>query len=580
MRQGRNVGVSVIKVENLSVAFDGTEVVKNVNLELRDGEILGVVGESGSGKSVTALTLMGLVSDAARVTSGRILFDGVVLREAGKPLDKALYRRYQGAEMSMVFQEPMTSLNPTQKAGRQVEEMLRLHTDLAGEEIRKRVLETFEAVGLREAEKVYQSYPHQLSGGMRQRVMIAMAVILHPDLVVADEPTTALDVTIQNQIMELLRQINEKEQNAMLFITHDLNLARRICHRVAVMKDGRVVEQGRTEEIFCNPREEYTRNLMEAVPSRLKKRTSVMEKLYPGRRSEQGEPVAEQVAAVPGQGETEAEQGAAGTESNKAGARPGKTETGPKEIPVALRVRDLSVFYRDGGNSPFARKKLHCVVEGAAFDLYKGESLGLVGESGCGKTSLSKAILGMNRNVTGEILHDTIRPQMIFQDPYSSLNPTKTVGWLLQEPLRAAGVLDKSLEMSKADRETAAYDMLHRVGMEDKYFHRKPSQLSGGQRQRVSIGQALITRPGLIVADEPVSALDVTIQAQIMELMQGLQEEMQLSYLFISHDINVVYKMCDRIMVMKEGRIIEIGETEELFADPKQAYTRKLLGDG
>lgn len=580
MRQGRNVGVSVIKVENLSVAFDGTEVVKNVNLELRDGEILGVVGESGSGKSVTALTLMGLVSDAARVTSGRILFDGVVLREAGKPLDKALYRRYQGAEMSMVFQEPMTSLNPTQKAGRQVEEVLRLHTDLAGEEIRKRVLETFEAVGLREAEKVYQSYPHQLSGGMRQRVMIAMAVILHPDLVVADEPTTALDVTIQNQIMELLRQINEKEQNAMLFITHDLNLARRICHRVAVMKDGRVVEQGRTEEIFCNPREEYTRNLMEAVPSRLKKRTSVMEKLYPGRRSEQGEPVAEQVAAVPGQGETEAEQGAAGTESNKAGARPGKTETGPKEIPVALRVRDLSVFYRDGGNSPFARKKLHCVVEGAAFDLYKGESLGLVGESGCGKTSLSKAILGMNRNVTGEILHDTIRPQMIFQDPYSSLNPTKTVGWLLQEPLRAAGVLDKSLEMSKADRETAAYDMLHRVGMEDKYFHRKPSQLSGGQRQRVSIGQALITRPGLIVADEPVSALDVTIQAQIMELMQGLQEEMQLSYLFISHDINVVYKMCDRIMVMKEGRIIEIGETEELFADPKQAYTRKLLGDG
>lgn len=580
MRQGRNVGVSVIKVENLSVAFDGTEVVKNVNLELRDGEILGVVGESGSGKSVTALTLMGLVSDAARVTSGRILFDGVVLREAGKPLDKALYRRYQGAEMSMVFQEPMTSLNPTQKAGRQVEEVLRLHTDLAGEEIRKRVLETFEAVGLREAEKVYQSYPHQLSGGMRQRVMIAMAVILHPDLVVADEPTTALDVTIQNQIMELLRQINEKEQNAMLFITHDLNLARRICHRVAVMKDGRVVEQGRTEEIFCNPREEYTRNLMEAVPSRLKKRTSVMEKLYPGRRSEQGEPVAEQVAAVPGQGETEAEQGAAGTESNKAGARPGKTETGPKEIPVALRVRDLSVFYRDGGNSPFARRKLHCVVEGAAFDLYKGESLGLVGESGCGKTSLSKAILGMNRNVTGEILHDTIRPQMIFQDPYSSLNPTKTVGWLLQEPLRAAGVLDKSLEMSKADRETAAYDMLHRVGMEDKYFHRKPSQLSGGQRQRVSIGQALITRPGLIVADEPVSALDVTIQAQIMELMQGLQEEMQLSYLFISHDINVVYKMCDRIMVMKEGRIIEIGETEELFADPKQAYTRKLLGDG
>lgn len=534
----------MIRIENLSVAFDGTEVVKNVNLELKDGEILGVVGESGSGKSVTALTLMGLVADTARVTSGRILFDDVVLREAEKPLDKALYRKYQGAEMSMVFQEPMTSLNPTQRVGRQVEEMLRLHTDFSRDEIREKVLETFEAVGLRDVKKVYESYPHQLSGGMRQRVMIAMAIILHPDLVVADEPTTALDVTIQNQIIELLRQINEKEQNAMLFITHDLNLARQICHRVAVMKDGRVVEQGRTEDIFCNPREEYTKNLIEAVPSRLKKRISVMEKLYPGRK---------------------AEQSGAGAE--------------PSEMPVVAQVRNLSVFYRDGGNSLFARKKQQCVVENAAFEIYKGESLGLVGESGCGKTSLSKAILGMNRNITGSILHETVRPQMIFQDPYSSLNPAKTVGWLLQEPLRAAGALDKSLEMTKSDMEAAAYDMLRRVGMEDKYFHRKPSQLSGGQRQRVSIGQALITRPGLIVADEPVSALDVTIQAQIMELMQKLQEEMQLSYLFISHDINVVYKMCDRIMVMKEGKIIEIGETEELFADPKQEYTKNLLGN-
>lgn len=541
----------MIKIENLSVAFDGTEVVKNVNLELKDGEILGVVGESGSGKSVTALTLMGLVADTARVTSGRILFDDVVLREAEKPLDRALYRKYQGAEMSMVFQEPMTSLNPTQRVGRQVEEMLRLHTDFAGDEIREKVLETFEAVGLRDVRKVYESYPHQLSGGMRQRVMIAMAIILHPDLVVADEPTTALDVTIQNQIIELLRQINEKEQNAMLFITHDLNLARQICHRVAVMKDGRVVEQGRTEDIFCNPREEYTKNLIEAVPSRLKKRISVMEKLYPGRRVRQGE---------------------AGVELSKAGAE-------PSEMPVVAQVRNLSVFYRDGGNSLFARKKQQCVVENAEFEIYKGESLGLVGESGCGKTSLSKAILGMNRNITGKILHETVRPQMIFQDPYSSLNPAKTVGWLLQEPLRAAGALDKSLEMTKSDMESAAYDMLRRVGMEDKYFHRKPSQLSGGQRQRVSIGQALITRPGLIVADEPVSALDVTIQAQIMELMQKLQEEMQLSYLFISHDINVVYKMCDRIMVMKEGKIIEIGETEELFADPKQEYTKNLLGN-
>lgn len=538
----------MIKIENLSVAFEGTEVVKNVTLELKDGEILGVVGESGSGKSVTALTMMGLVSETAQITSGRILFDDVVLREAGKPLDKALYRKYQGAEMSMVFQEPMTSLNPTLRVGKQVEEMLRLHTDLTGEEIRARVLETFEAVGLKKVKEVYASYPHQLSGGMRQRVMIAMAVILHPDLIVADEPTTALDVTIQNQIMELLREINEKEQNAMLFITHDLNLARRICHRVAVMKDGRVVEQGRTADIFEHPKEEYTRKLIEAVPSRLKKRVSVMERLYPERYGEK-----------PGKKNEE------------------NSEEREKGIPKIAAVRDLSVYYRDGNRNPFSKKKQHCVVEGASFEIYKGESLGLVGESGCGKTSLSKAILGMNPLISGEIKLETIRPQMIFQDPYSSLNPTKTIGWLLEEPLRAVGKLDESLAVTAEDRRAAAYDMLHKVGLEDKYFGRKPSQLSGGQRQRISIGQALITGPGLIVADEPVSALDVTIQAQIMELMQKLQEEMQLSYLFISHDINVVYKMCDRIMVMKEGKIVEIGGTEEIFSNPRQEYTKTLL---
>lgn len=563
----------MIRIENLSVAFDGTEVVKNVNLELADGEILGVVGESGSGKSVTALTLMGLVSETAQVTSGRILFDNVVLREAGKPLDKALYRRFQGAEMSMVFQEPMTSLNPTQRVGRQVEEVLRLHRDFTKEQIRAQVLETFQAVGLREAEKVYASYPHELSGGMRQRVMIAMAVILHPDLVVADEPTTALDVTVQNQIVELLREINSREQNAMLFITHDLNLAKRICHRVAVMKDGCVVEQGETEELFRHPKQEYTRKLIEAVPSRLKRRVSY-------KSCGIGVSLEKESAAGDGASERERrEESAADVTSERKHREESAADAalGQTGEPAVLQVRELSVFYREGGNSLFAAKSHHRVVEDATFDIYLGESLGLVGESGCGKTSLSRAILGMNRDIQGSIIHGSVRPQMIFQDPYSSLNPAKTIGWLLQEPLRAAAALDKSRAMSKADMEAAAYDMLRRVGMEEFYFHRKPSQLSGGQRQRVSIGQALITRPGLIVADEPVSALDVTIQAQIMELMQGLQQELHLSYLFISHDINVVYKMCDRIMVMKEGRILEIGETEELFAHPGQEYTRQLL---
>lgn len=553
----------MIRIENLSVAFDGPEVVKNVNIELKDGEILGVVGESGCGKSVTALTLMGLVSETARVTSGRILFDDVTLLEAGKPRDKALYRRYQGDQMSMIFQEPMTSLNPTQRVGRQVDEVLRLHTKLTPDERKEKVLETFRAVGLKEAEKVYGSYPHQLSGGMRQRVMIAMAVILRPRLLVADEPTTALDVTIQNQIIALLREINEKQKNAMLFITHDLNLARRLCRRVVVMKDGCVVEQGETEQIFEHPAQEYTRQLIEAVPSRVRKHkalnlvTDTLETAKPD---------------IPHNGVGDAEGCVTAEPVLSVAVRSESTS------PV-VQVSNLSVYYQDGSNSLFGRKRRNCVVKGADFALYPGESLGLVGESGCGKTTLSKAMLGMIRDIEGQVVHNTVRPQMIFQDPYSSLNPTKTVGWLLQEPLRARGAIDASFVMSKADMEAAAYDMLHRVGMEDMYFSRRPSQLSGGQRQRVSIAQALITNPGFIVADEPVSALDVTIQAQIMELLQKLQQEMKLAYLFISHDINVVYKMCDRVMVMKDGQIIEIGETEEIFRAPREEYTKQLFSN-
>ena len=515
----------MIKIENLSVAFDGTEVVKNVTIEIEEGEIIGVVGESGSGKSVTALSLMGLASEDAVITNGRILFDDLVLAEAGKPKNKALYRKYQGNEMTMIFQEPMTSLNPTKCVGTQVEEVLKLHTGMSKEERRAKVLETFVSVGLKNPEKVYYSYPHQLSGGMRQRVMIAMAMILKPKLLVADEPTTALDVTVQNQIISLLKEINEKQKNSMLFITHDLNLTRRLCNRIVVMKSGHIVEKGTPEQIFNEPKEDYTRRLIEAVPSHMEKKV-------------------------------------------KHGGR--------EEI---LRVEHLDVFYPSGNNSLFSKKEKHHVVKDISFVLRKGEVLGLVGESGCGKTTLSKALLGINRDTKGKIWHNTIRPQMIFQDPYSSLNPAKTIGWLLEEPLRAAGKSDKNFAMSEDGYKEAAMEMLCKIGLSEKYYNRKPAQLSGGQRQRVSIGQALITKPGFIVADEPVSALDVTIQAQIMELMQQFQEELQLSYLFISHDINVIYRMCDRVMVMKDGHIIEIGDTEEVFQRPKQEYTKILLAN-
>lgn len=522
----------MVDIKNLTVSFGEKEAVRDVSFEINDGEILGVVGESGSGKSVTALTLMGLVSDEARIKSGTITFGDTVLCEAGKARDKKLLRSFQGDKMSMVFQEPMTSLNPTQRVGRQVEEILSLHTKLSKEEMKSRVLDTFLSVGLQNTEKVYYSYPHELSGGMRQRVMIAMAVILHPRLIIADEPTTALDVTIQNQIIRLLKEINGRERNSMLFITHDLNLAKRICDRIVVMKDGRIVEIGTPEQIFNSPKADYTKKLMEAVPSRVKK--SVWSK--PDR-----------------------------------GAAPADRQG------MVLEVSNLSVFYRDGGNSLFSRNKKHCAVENASFELKSGEVLGLVGESGCGKTSLSKAILGMNRDIHGSIVHHSKYPQMIFQDPYSSLNPSKTIGWLLQEPLRALGALEPSKKMSKADCEAAAHDMLKTVGIDESYFDRKPSQLSGGQRQRISIGQALITKPSLVIADEPVSALDVTLQAQIMELMLKLKEDMGLSYLFISHDINVIYQMSDRIMVMKSGKIVETGNTEEIFANPKDDYTKLLL---
>ena len=574
----------MIKIDNLSVAFDGPEVVRNVSFEIGDGEILGVVGESGSGKSVTALTLMGLVAETARVTSGKIYYDDQLLLVAGVPRNRALYREYQGQKMSMVFQEPMTSLNPTMKIGAQVEEVLLLHDKkcqdveiiskkddagaiksaqdgkaLAGEKKagkaetdeakngiagflqerreekerrRARVLEALRGVGLKDVEKLLDCYPHQLSGGMRQRVMIAMAVILHPGLIIADEPTTALDVTIQNQIIDLLKKINAEQKNSMLFITHDLNLARRLCDRILVMQDGQIVEEGITEEIFGDPRGDYTKKLISAVPGRTgKKKSSHSLKI----------------------------------KEQKVAAKP------------LVEVRDLSVYYRENANSLFGKTVKKCVVHHADFDVYEGEILGLVGESGCGKTSLSKAILGLNKMIEGSVVHHSNSPQMVFQDPYGSLNPTKTVGWLLQEPLRAQGVLDPSKAMTEKDRIAAAHDMLSKIGMKEKYFNRRPSQLSGGQRQRISIGQALITHPGLVIADEPVSALDVTIQAQILELIRSLQEELKTSFLFISHDINVIYQVSDRIMVMKDGKILEIGETEDVFACPKDAYTKELL---
>lgn len=514
----------MIEIKNLTLSFGEEPVVKDFNLTINDGEIIGIVGESGSGKTVTALTVMGLEAESEEVLSGSVSYNGVILREAGKPKDVKLYREYQGDDMSMIFQEPMTSLNPVIKAGKQADETLRIHTKLNKEERKKLILDTFSEVGLNDTERVYDSYPHELSGGMRQRVMIAMAVMLKPGLIVADEPTTALDVTVQKQIIDLLRKIRDTHHNSMVFITHDLHLARQLCDRLVVMKDGIQVEIGNTEDIFNNPQAEYTKAFIEA-------------------------------------------------------ARVGGRKPILKDIDLRdniLEVNDLSVYYNDSGNKLFKKTK-HAAVHNVTFNIKRGECMGLVGESGCGKTTLAKAILGVNKDITGSVSLKTLNPQLVFQDPYSSLNPSKTIGWQLEEPLRAIGLMDSTRKCSKEERRKRVNLILEKVGLSSEYYDRKPNELSGGQRQRVSIAQALITEPEFIIADEPVSALDVTIQAQVMELLRTLIRELNISMLFISHDINVVGSISDHILVMRKGEAVEVGEASKVLDNPEHEYTKELM---
>lgn len=490
----------MLKVEDLSISFSGNKegsfvkAVDGISFTIKEGEIVAIIGESGSGKTQTALGIMGLLNDKAQC-GGRIFYKGTDLLS----LSLSERRAYMGKEISMIFQEPMTSLNPVMKIGKQIEEQLILHDSMAKEERKERVITALEAVGLKDAKQLCEKYPHQLSGGMRQRVMIAMGMICYPGLMIADEPTTALDVQIQEQILQLLKEINQTRRMGILFISHNLNVVKDFSDRILVMYQGKIVESGTPEEIFGAPKEAYTRKLLQSIPS-----------------------------------------------------REGICLAGEKEGEVVLNVSHLNVFYPEGKG--FGRKKRKQVLFDVNFRIHRGEVVGLVGQSGCGKSTLSKAILGLNPEIEGEIVHGTVRPQMVFQDPYGSLNPAKRIGWILEEPLRIQG------KMGAAERQQAVVRMLERVGLDAGYLGRKPASLSGGQRQRVGIALALIQGSELIVADEPVSALDVTIQAQILELLVELKEEFQLSYLFISHDMDVMYQVCDRILLIREGRIVgEVG---------------------
>lgn len=505
----------LVEIKNLTIGFpEGKTVnqaVKGVSFEIWEGEILGVVGESGSGKSMSALALMGLLPKDAVVTDGEILFKSTDLLTM-KGEDK---RKLQGSRMSMVFQEPMTSLNPVLKIEKQVGESLRLHTSLSDREIHGRVIKALEDVGLSDAGLLCHKYPHELSGGMRQRVMLAQATVCSPELIIADEPTTALDVIVQAQILRLLKKIHSENHTSLLFISHDLNVVKEICDRVIVMYKGEIVEEGRTREVLLNPKHEYTKRLVASIP-----------------------------------------------EEHSAGGN-------GKEI---LKLKDLNVYYDTRSDAFWKKKGKKHVIHDVNMTAYDGEILGIVGESGCGKSTLCKTILGLHDNYTGTVkIGDNKRPQMVFQDPFSSLNPARKIGWILEEPLRLRGVRDK------AQRRQAVSDMLVDIGLDPSFADRRPRELSGGQRQRISIGTALLMDSRLMIADEPVSALDVTVQSQILRLILKIHKEKQMTILFITHDLNLVRKICRRVVVLYRGEIVETGLAEEVYRTPAHPYTELLL---
>ncbi len=519
----------VLNVENLTVSFtqDGREVraVKGVSFTVGAGETVALVGESGSGKSVTALSTVALLPDSAKV-GGSVKFGEREM--VGAP--EARLRDIRGNDISFIFQEPMTSLNPLHTIERQIGESLALHQGLKGDKARARIIDLLEKVGIREAEKRLGAYPHQLSGGQRQRVMIAMALANGPKLLIADEPTTALDVTIQAQILDLLRKLKDEEGMSLLFITHDLGIVRRFADRVCVMKDGEIVEAGPTEAVFAAPKHDYTRRLLAAEPK--------------GRAD-----------PVPG---------------------------GAQEV---ISCENLRVWFPI--TAGLLRRTVGHVkaVNAATLSVRQGETLGIVGESGSGKTTLALAlmrlvssegpILFQGRNIQGLKSRD-LRPvrrdmQIVFQDPYGSLSPRMNVGQIIAEGLGVHGTVPGK------DQGQMVAEILAEVGLDPRMAHRYPHEFSGGQRQRIAIARAMILRPKLVVLDEPTSALDMTVQVQIVELLRALQRKYGLAYLFISHDLRVVRALSHKVVVMKAGDIVEAGTGAEVFDAPQTAYTRELL---
>jgi peptide/nickel transport system ATP-binding protein len=589
----------LVEVRNLKTYFHTEEgvvkAVDDVSLTIEEGKTLGIVGESGSGKSVTSYSIMRLLGGAGRIVGGNISFLGRDLVRLPEPE----LRKIRGKEISMIFQEPMTSLNPVFTAGAQVMEAIQLHQKVSKVEARKRTIELFKEVGMPNPEQKVDAYPHQMSGGQKQRVMIAMALSCNPKLLIADEPTTALDVTIQAQILDIIRRLRDQRGMSVLFITHDLGVIAEIADDVAVMFRGKVVEYGPVLKIFSNPQHPYTKGLLACRPrldTDFKLLPTVSDFMEVEQKGDEIKIVEKKVdearleqLRTGGRGRLlhpPSQLAAIGHPWEDARHAP-DTTTVPEGTTPLLSVRDLKVHFPVRAGL-FLRTVDHVkAVDGISFDIYRGQTLGLVGESGCGKTTAGRAILRLIEPDGGQVIYDGVnlagisseamrqmrrKMQIIFQDPYGSMNPRMTIESALAEPM-----IIQRIGKSAADRRDRAVQLLEEVGMEARHLRRYPHEFSGGQRQRICIARALAVEPEFIVCDESVSALDVSVQAQVLNLLKRLQEKRKLTYIFISHDLSVVKFMADMMAVMNAGKIVEFGPSESIYANPQEAYTRKLI---